>query len=118
MLDYLQPIKNKDFDFLTFLEGDVKNSIEIQGIEYRNRGEPIEDSPIGKKYHIILFRDDKEDNKKYDIDSMDHFEAILSDPLEYISSLIPSGFYGIIAKKTTTSAPIVHKMLDNFKKIV
>jgi len=118
MLDYLYPMKNQDYDFLTFLEGDLKNSIEVQGTEYKNRGKPVEESSIGKKYHIILFRDHKEDSTKYDADSMDHFEAILIDPLEYISELIPAGFYGIVAKKTTTSPKIVKKLLDSIKKMM
>jgi hypothetical protein len=47
---------------------------------------------------------------------LDSIEAILSDPLEYISGLIPSGFYGIIAKRTTTSEKIINKLLDNMKQ--
>jgi hypothetical protein len=115
MLDYLRHLKNEKIDFLTFLEGEKKDSIEISGTEYVNPGESVDISPMGNSYHIILFRDHKEKPDEYgDVDS---FDAILVDPLEYISGLIPSGWYGIIARKTTTSRPLVDRMLDNFNKV-
>jgi hypothetical protein len=114
MLDYLKHLKNEKFDFLTFLEGEKKNSIEIQGTDYSNPGEPIDAGIMGPSYHVILFRDHKEKVDEYgDVDS---FDAVLVDPLEYISNLIPAGWYGIIARKTTTSRPIIDRMLDNFNE--
>ena len=115
MLDYLKPLKDKDFDFLTFLEGDVKNSIQIQGTEYQNRGEKVGGGIMGDEFHIILFRDHKTDKDQYD--NVENFDAVLVDPLEYISQLIPTGWFGIIARKTTTSRPIVDKLLDKFDKM-
>jgi len=115
MLDYLRPLKNEKFDFLTFLEGDKKDSIQICGTEYVNPGEDVGGSTIGSSYHIILFREHKTNKEEYgDVDS---FDAILADPLEYISGLIPQGWYGIIARKTTTSRPLIDRMLDNFNKV-
>ena len=114
MLDYLKPLKNEKFDFLTFLEGDKKDSIQIQGTLYSDPGEPIDVSIHGNSYHIILFKEDKEKPSEYG--DIDNFDAVLVDPLEYISGLIPSGWFGIIARKTTTSRPLIDKMLDNFNK--
>jgi hypothetical protein len=114
MLDYLKPLKNEPFDFLTFLEGDEEGQIHISGTEYTNPGEPVDGSEMGSSYHVVLFRNHKEKADEYgDVDS---FDAILSDPLEYISGLIPTGWYGIIARKTTTSRPLIDRMLDNFNK--
>lgn len=42
MLDFLRPLKNDKFDFLTFLDGDKENSIQIQGQDYANPGEKID----------------------------------------------------------------------------
>lgn len=113
MLDFLKPMKNENFDFLTFLAGDTENEIAIVGQEYANKGEPIGGNELGLTYHIVLFRDSKTEKDAYG--DLDSFEAILADPLEYISGLIPGGFYGIIAKKTTTSHKIINKLLDTMK---
>jgi hypothetical protein len=115
MLDYLKHLKNEKFDFLTFLEGDREDSIQICGTEYVNPGESVDTSPMGNSYHIILFREHETNKDEYD--DVDSFDAILVDPLEYISGLIPSGWYGIIARKTTTSRPLIDRMLDNFNKV-
>ena len=114
MLDFLRPMKNEHFDFLTFLAGEQKNSIHIEGTEYKNPGQKVGGNDLGDAYHVVLFRDHKTDKNKYD--DLDTFDAILCDPFEYISGLIPAGFYGIIARKTTTSQEIIKKLLDNVKE--
>lgn len=118
MLDWLKELKQKQgksFDFLTFTSGDNGDSLSITGNEYAEPGEPVGGTEIGPQYHIILFKDHPTDlDKFYDVDT---FDAILADPWEYISGLIPAGFYGIIARKTTTSEPIVKKLLADIKKV-
>ena len=114
MLDYLEQFKNKEFDFLTFLEGEQKNSIEIMGTEYQERGEKLNVGLMGDSWHIVLFRENKEDSERYS--DMDAFEAVLVEPLEYISGLIPAGFFGIIARKTTTSDKIINNIVDRIKQ--
>jgi hypothetical protein len=114
MLDFLKPMKNEKYDFLTFLEGEKKGAITIHGTEYANPGESLGCGPQGDAWHIVLFRDHKEDKDKYG--DLDSFDAILIDPLEYISNRIPEGWYGIIARKTTTSKPIIDRLLANFDK--
>ena len=118
MLDYLKEIRQeqtKPFDFLTFTSGDNGDSMCISGNEYAEPGEPVGSHPVGQQYHIILFKDHPTDVEKfYDVDT---FDAILADPWEYISGLIPAGFYGIIARKTTTSEPIVKKLLADIQKV-
>jgi len=108
MLDFLKHFKTENYDFLTFFEGEKKDQISIMTQEYANTGLPVGASRMGNAYHIILFRSHETEDKYIDLDS---FDAILSDPLEYISGLIPQGWYGIIAKKTTTSEPIINKLL-------
>ena len=113
MLDYLQPLKGADIDVIMFFEGSKPNSIKIEGNTYEDRGEPIGGNSIGDSYHVILCKDHPTDEEKFD--QVDTFEAILADPLEYISGLIPAGWMGIIAKKTTTSDEFVEKVVDCFK---
>ena len=109
MLDYLQPLKTADVDFIMFFEGSKPDSIKVEGSQYEDRGEPIGGNDIGHAYHIILMKDHPTEDK---FDKFDSFEAILACPLEYISGLIPEGWYGVIAKKTTTSEPMYQRMLD------
>jgi hypothetical protein len=108
MLDFLKPWRNEKYDFMTFTEGKKEDTIDIFGHEYTDSGEPLKASAMGECYHIILFRSHKTEDRYTDLDS---FEAILSDPLEYMSGLIPQGWYGVIAKKTTTSEPIITRLL-------
>lgn len=115
MLDFLRAVKKEDYDFITFFEGDKKSWINVNCQEYTNRGDPVEFSDMGFKWHIILFRNHVTEDKFV---GFDHFEAILLDPLEYISGLIPDGWFGIIAKKTTTSDLVVQKLLDKCKQMI
>jgi len=114
MLDYLQPLKKEKIDFFTFLAGEEEGQVNIMGSEYANPGEKVGGTSLGDLYHIVLFRDSKIDQESYD--EFDSFEAILACPLEYASGLIPGGFYGIIARKTTNSHKIMDKLVAMMKK--
>jgi len=114
MLELLQPLKKQNIDFFTFLAGDEEGQINIMGSEYANPGEKLGGNSLGDLYHIVLFRDSKENCDEYD--EVDSFEAILACPLEYASGLIPGGFYGIIARKTTTSDKLMNRLLAFMKK--
>ena len=92
MLDYLQPLKNADVDFIMFFEGSKPNSIKVEGNLYEDRGVPVGGNDIGNAYHVILCKDHPTLDK---YDQFDTFEAILADPVEYISGLIPEGWYGV-----------------------
>ena len=115
MLDYLEPLDGEDFDLIMFLTNGKKD-LKVELSKYIERGEPVEESSMGFKYHIILVKDHAEDESLYD--HFDIFEAVLISPLEYISNLIPSGWLGIIAKKTTTSDDFVNKAVANIKQLL
>lgn len=114
MLEMLKPLKESKLDFLYFLAGDTEDQIHIMGSEYSNPDEKVGGNTLGDLYHIVLFRSNEKNPDEYD--NVDDFEAILACPLEYASGLIPGGFYGIIARKTTTSHKLVKKILDMMKK--
>lgn len=115
MLESLKHLKNHTFDVLTFLEGEDEQLIKVEMNTYVSPGEKIGGNDIGEMYDVILFQDHAEDPEKFD--KLDHFSAILGDPLEYISQLIPCGWYGIIARKTTTSEKLVNSWLDNIRGV-
>jgi hypothetical protein len=60
----------------------------------------------------ILFKEDEEG----ELVDIDMFDAIFMDPLEYMSNLIPSGIFGIMARKTTTSNNFIQKTFDKLIK--
>lgn len=110
MLDYLKKLPD-NFDALFFMPvQEAEDEVYVQANHYKTLGELVDSSEIGPKWHIVLF---KFDGKK--IKDLDCFEGIFSDPREYISGLIPSGWYGVVAKKTTTSEKFLDETLDKFK---
>lgn len=112
MLDYLKVLQNEEHDALFFLPGPKKDTIHLEGATYKDAGENIGGSEMGNAYHVILFKED-EDGELVDIDM---FDAIFSDPLEYMSGLIPSGIFGIMARKTTTSNNFIQKTFDKLQQ--
>ena len=103
----------KDFDVLFFLPTDQEDELRVESCTYKNPGEQIGGSELGPEYTVHLFKFDEE-NGTYDHDS---FDAIFADPRIYISNLIPQDWYGMVARKTTTSADFVGDMVAKFKEV-
>jgi hypothetical protein len=113
MLDYLKPLKGKSFDCLTFIPGEKENSLRVEGSDFVEPGEILCKHDLGDMYYILIYKEDEEKG----IHEVDLFEGILGDPLEYASKLIPNGWYGVFAKKTTTSGINIEKAFDTLKKM-
>jgi len=110
MLNFLEQMDNP-FDVLLFLPNfDKKNNIKIQTNIYKNPGLPLNGNQIGPAWHVLLFKVEEDD-----VVDFDTFEAILSEPREYISPLIEQEWYGIVAKKTTTSHEFWKDAVAKFK---
>ena len=106
-----------EFDTIFFLPRN-SNQVHIQGNVYRDKGTPVESTEVGDKWHVILFQeDDEEDDDNMTVKNFDTFEAIFSDPREYISNLIKCGWYGIVSRKTTTSNEFYQDALAKFQDI-
>jgi len=64
-------------------------------------GTPIDNSPMGDMYHVVLFKAQTEtEDFKFD----ETFEAIFVDPLVYAKRLLPN-FYSMFIRKTDKSGP-------------
>jgi len=113
MLDFLKEFSKDGHDAIFFLPGDKEDDLHIEGATYKNPGDKIGGNSMGDEYHVILFKE-QEDGKLYDVDK---FEAIFADPYEYISNLIPQNWFGIFAKRTTTSDAFIQKTFDKLMKI-
>jgi hypothetical protein len=108
MLEYLEDIDK--FDVLFFLPHSGNEDIHVQSNVYKDPGKPIGGSSVGPEWHVILFKDGKEEE-------IDSFDAILLDPREYISGLIPQDWYGIVARKTTTSKIFIEGVVAKIKSL-
>jgi hypothetical protein len=112
MLPELQHFKGHKIDLFTFFgDEDNEGRVEVRGTEYITPGDPVGGSEMGHTYSIILMQEHPEEDRYHKVE---FFEAILSEPIEYISNLIPAGWMGVIARKTTTSDNMVHSMLETF----
>jgi hypothetical protein len=111
VLDFLKDLDNDgdNYDAFLFLPTAEKDSIQVEGAKYVKPGAYVDSHELGLTYHILLFKEDKEGNMIH----FDQWDAILGAPLEYISTLIPQGWFGVIAKKTTTSHIFIEKAIDN-----
>jgi hypothetical protein len=112
MLDFLKELKDEEFDAYFFLPGDTTGQIQIEGALYKEPGVSVGGNSLGKEYHVILFKEN--DAGIYDVD---RFDAVFTEPLEYMSSLIPENWYGMMARKTTTSNNFVQKVFDKLHSV-
>ena len=112
MLNFLKEFSKDGYDAIFVLPGDTKDDLHIKGATYKEPGEKVGGNAIGDEYHVILFKE-QEDGELYNVDK---FEAIFADPCEYISNLIPQNWFGIFAKRTTTSEAFIQKTFDKLIK--
>ena len=112
MLEYLKQFDG-DHDVLFFIPHDEENKIHLEAKSFVEKGEKLNGSEMGDCYQIILFKIEEDGTPK----NLELFEAILVKPIEYISTLIPQDWYGIICKKTTKSDDFVKSTFDNLKTI-
>jgi hypothetical protein len=112
MLEYLKPFKEANPDAFYFLPGE-NNKIVLESLTYKDFGDKIGGSKLGDEYHIILFKEDAEGN----MSGLEMFDAVLVSPYEYISRMMPEGWLGLIAKKTTTSYDFVKNTFDKLSEI-
>lgn len=113
MINFPKEMWKNKYDAIFFLPGEKDDSVHVEQQVYKKPGKKLDGSILGDTYHIILFKIDDGDGG---IEGLDDFEAILLDPLVYISQLIPQHWYGVVAKKTTTSKRFIKKTLDGLKK--
>jgi hypothetical protein len=107
MLESLNKFKGKNFDVLYCVSTDNRG-VDVYGNYYEGEVTRLDESELGSNYHIILFKEDT----KGQLYNADMFEAILIDPLEYLSGLLPQGWFGVFFKKTTASGTIVKVLFD------
>jgi hypothetical protein len=112
MLEYLKEFDKAKPDAFYFLPS-KDNKIVMESLTYKDYGVKVGGSELGDEYHIILFKEDKDGN----MSSLDMFDAVLISPYEYLSRMMPDGWLGLIAKKTTTSFDFVKNTFNKLSEI-
>ncbi len=108
MIEIPKALKEEPFDAFFFLPGETDDTIHLESAIYKESGEKLGGSAMGDGYHIILFRE-AEDGNLVDIEQ---FNAVLVDPMTYITRMLSIDWYGIVAKTTTTSESFIKKTFD------
>ena len=108
-------IKKAECHAITFLPSDKpEEETVIQGLHYKEHGKKIEtESDLGDLYDIIIFR---RDNKGYS--DLEQFEAILVCPFTYSDRMYNGKYFGVVAKKTTSSGEVVKSLLEKINELV
>ena len=98
MFNVLRDIKEYDtIFFVPHPEDDDQVKLEVA--QYKKLGEKLDGSSMCDMFDIILFRM----NNDYDVVDLERFEAILIDPRVYVSRMVKEDWFGMVARKTTTS---------------
>lgn len=94
----------KQYDGFTIVPDDIPGNSRIIYFNLDDdskEGLPIENSELGDKYHVVLFKA-KDDGADFDFDET--FEAVFVDPMFYAKRLLPY-FYCMFVRKTDKSEP-------------
>lgn len=114
MLEIFKEMKDYDILFFTPHE-EEENQVRVESAIYKNRGEPIDIHCEGvhHSFDIVLFRVDDDEG----IVDLERFQGVLTEPKEYVSRMIESDFFGLVARKTTTSSKVVQDAFDKWSEI-
>jgi hypothetical protein len=96
------------------MDGGIK-TVFFQLSDESKEGTPIENSGLGDKYHVVLFK------YNYDtglLDFNDTFEAIFIDPLYYAKRLLPYFFATFVRKTDKSVTWFDDYILDVYQRVV
>lgn len=113
MIEIPKALKEEPFDTFFFLPGEKEDTIHLESATYKEPGEKVGGSKMGDEYHIILFRE-AEDGELVDVEQ---FNAVLIDPVTYITRMLGIEWFGIISRMTTTSEKFIKTTFDKLTKM-
>ena len=103
----------KSYDMIFFTPNDENEGLTVvTAAHYKESGEKLKPGVAGDTFDIILFRLDEE----YDITDLDKFDGVLIDAKIYVNRMIKENWYGMVARKTTTSQHIVDDVFANWSE--
>jgi len=110
--------KSEKYDGFTIIPIDVDGGIQtvfFQLSDESKEGAPIENSELGDKYHVVLFKYNYETGV---LDFNDTFEAIFIDPLYYAKRLLPYFFATFIRKTDKSVSWFDDYILEVYQKVI
>ena len=107
MREFLQQLKNNDFDGINFYRND-DGDLEFSQFQFKEPGEKIGGTELGDYFDIIILQEDPPKMPE-------RFQAILISPIDYGDRLAEVGFYGVVTKFTTTSKEIMDDIMVNME---
>ena len=116
ILKALDEMGKTDCDAYMFIPADPQaTQMNLQQLKYHEQGIP-EMGGMGNVYHIILYDvqatvDAKGKRGDAVLKNKEMFEAVLVHPATYIKRMIKDGWFGVVAKKTTTSYKLVDALM-------
>jgi hypothetical protein len=94
---------------------DPEEQAIIQGLHYKDEGEIVKtESDVGELYEIIIFQGDIDDG----FSQLEQFEAVLSCPFTYSDRMYHGNYFGVVAKKTSTSGEVVESLLEKIGDLI
>lgn len=116
MKEIFTKMKQAECHAITFLPSEnPEEQAIIQGLHYKEHGDTIKtQSDIGDLYDIIIFRGDVKDGYT----DLEKFEAVLSCPYTYSDRMYHGDYFGLVAKRTTTSSEVVESLLEKIGDLV
>ena len=107
-------IKNNKCDAICFFPSSENlEQTVVHGLTYVEAGDSIGASTLGNSYDIVTFRES--DDGFYD---KEHYQAILVCPYTYSEKVLSDGFYGIVAKRTTTSEDVLNLFMNKIDFLI
>jgi hypothetical protein len=113
MIEIPKALKDEPFDTFFFLPGEKEDQIHLESAVYKEPGDKVGGSVMGDGYHIIIFRE-AEDGELVDVEQ---FNAVLVDPMTYITRMLNIDWFGIVARMTTTSEKFIKDTFDKMTKM-
>ena len=107
MREFLQQLKNNDFDGINFYRNE-DGDLEFSQFQFKDPGEKIGGTELGDCFDIIIVQEDPPKMPE-------RFQAILISPIDYVDRMAEVGFYGVVTKFTTTSKEIMDDIMVNME---
>ncbi len=116
MKEIFAKMKEAECHAIAFLPSeDPAEQAIIQGLHYKDEGVIVNtESDVGELYEIIIFQGDIADG----FGELEQFEAVLSCPFTYSDRMYHDNYFGIVAKKTSTSGEVVESLLEKIGDLI
>jgi hypothetical protein len=113
-MSLIEALKDIDYyDTIFFSPTEDEGMVKVDVGHYKDPGEKLDPGLAGDTFSIILFRLTED----FDLVDLDRFDAVLTDARYYVTRMIKEDWYGLVARKTTTSHKLTDETFDKWLEI-